>query len=931
MTWLRVFTSRFLALFHRRRFDQRADEEVRFHLEMEIEENLRRGMSLEEAQRAARMKFGNVTLAKEDSREAWGFGWLDRLWQDVRYGVRMLAKSPGFTAVAVLSLALGIGATTAIFSIFDTVFLRPLPFPKPDRLVGLWETETDKPDSRWSVSEETFRDWREQSRSFEELALTNPNMPFAVTGVEQSEQLDGRYVTEGYFEILGGRTCHGQSEQLDGRYVTEGYFEILGGRTCHGRLFTPEDHEETSDSVVILSYGTWQRVFGSDPSVVGRAMNLGGKPRVVVGVMSPEYRSLWGDKIDLWANINTQGHNRKGRYFPVIGRLKPGTDIEKAQAELDVIAAGLAARYPEQKGFGVRVEPLQEYLYGRFRNRLLVFFVAVVFVLLIACANVANLLLMRAAAREKEIAVRASLGAGRPRLIRQLLTESTMLSCMGAGLGLLFAYGVVQVLINVSPEYAIPRANEIAINERILGFTVTIAILTGCLSGLFPALGKSKPDLNESLKEAGRSPTTRPGGQRIQTELVVAQVALSLVLLIGAGLMVHSVWRVLHTNVGFKTDNVVQMSVQLPRFGYFGFASGQDVRGRKRRMKPEGALAIEGIRERLKALPGVTAIGVTNWGVLQGCASRLVSAGSEPLPRVRSGEKVPWACYQPVSPGYFRMLEIPLLKGRVFSEWDSKNSPGVAVISESLAQRYFAGEDPVGKMINLGRWDFKEVDRREVVGVVADARQLVHREPLPALYLPFSQMAEEFFGPQLREHSLVSFVVRAGIDPASLAPAMRRAASEVARDIPVLRIQTVDDIRLQSTRWSRFYAWLLAAFAVTALVLAVVGVSGVTSYAVTQRTHEIGVRMALGARPADIVRLIMRRGIVMTVIGVAIGVGGAFGLTRFLESQLSEVEPTDPLTFTTVSVLLGLTALLACFLPARRAARVNPMNALRHE
>jgi putative ABC transport system permease protein len=903
MRWWHQFLFRFDRIVHWREADQDLEEEIRSHIELEIEDNIDRGMPPEEARRAARVKFGSATLAKEDSRAVWGGLWAEQLWQDLRYGARVLTKSPGFAATAVVSLALGIGATTAVFSIVDTIFLRPLPYPEPDRLVDIHERRLDNPDPHtWElVSTPTFRDWEKQSQSFEEMA----------------EYVDGQFVFNG----------SDRSEQVLVRHVSEGYFHVLGAHACQGRVLIPDDYAPGQPTRAVLSYPAWQRLFGSNPSIIGSAFKLEGKLISVIGVMSPEYQPLGGDKIDFW--IRNWMDKRELRMWFVIGRLKPGISIEKAQAEMDVIEARLARQYPEQKGYGARILPLQVYMYGWRKNQFLAFFGAVVLVLLIACMNVANLLLARGATRGKEMAVRSSLGAKRARLVRQLLTESMLLSVLGAGLGLLLAYAGVRFAVYASPEYAIPRADEISISLRMLGFTVLVTLLTGWLFGLFPALRASKPDLTESLKEGRQRPVVRVGRCRVQSVLVIGQIGLSLLLLIGAGLMIHNVWRVLHASFGFNTDHLAQMSIQLPQFEYMEHIG----EGSFARMKPKTALTIQGIEERLRALPGVRAVSVTSSGVFFGCNGRPMSAEGPP----RRQDTGPVTCYEPVSPGYFGMLEIPVFKGRVFTDRDSGSSPPIAIISQSVAQRFFPGQDPIGKIINIGIWESDDFERRQVVGVVADIRWHVNGRTLSAVYYPYSQLPAQFhwlYG--VNERLLVKFLVRSAADPAALVRAMDRVVPEVARDVLISAAETVDNTRRSTLKMSRYFTWLLVAFAGTALALAAVGVFGVMSYEVARRTHEMGIRMALGANPGDVLRLILRNGILMTSVGLAIGLGSSLALARFLESRLgelgaTEVKPTDPATLAVVSLFLALVALLACYIPARRAARMDPTTSLRYE
>lgn len=894
-------------LFQKERVERELDEEVRAYIDLVTEEKVKSGLSPQEARRAALLESGGVEQVKEQVREVRIRTLPETLWRDLRYGARVLRKNPGFTAVAVLSLALGIGATTAVFSIVDTIFLRPLPYPEPNRLVAIYESRLDKPEPEdfSEVSTPTFQDWKKQTQSFEILTQSLGPVTFILNRSDRSEKIRIQY-------------------------VSDGYFRMLGAKACQGSLLLPEDFKVGQSQRGVLSFEAWQRLFGSDPSIVGSTIMVDAKLRQVVGVMCPGFREIsHGSEVALWLGVNWVD-KREVRMWEVFGRLKPGISIEKAQAELDVIEARLAQQYPdEQKGYGARIEPLQVYLYGDYKRLFLVFFGAVGLLLLIACTNVANLVLARAATREKEIAVRASLGAGRGRLVRQLLTESMVLSGLGAALGLPLAYGGVRLAVYLSPLYAIPRADELSVDVRILAFVVMVTSLTALLFGLFPALGASKPDLNESLKEGGRKPAEHRGARRIQGALVVVQIAFSLVLLVVAGLMIHNVWRMLHVNVGFNTDNLTQMDIQLTRYEYMEHLSEGSPFAR---MKPKAALTVQGIAGRLQGLPGVSAVSVAGSGVLWGCNTRPVSPGGPPRRDYEQG-----VCYEPVSPGYFRMLEVPVFKGRVFTDGDSRSSPPVAIISQSVARQYFPGQDPIGKMINIGIWEADEFERRQVVGVVGDVRWSMRSLLHSAVYYPYLQVPAQFHWQYGDELLTVCFLVRSATDPASLARVMGRAVSEVAKDVVIGDTWTANYTRWQNTERTQFYTWLLAVFAGTALVLAAVGVVGLMSYAVNHRTHEIGVRMALGAHPHDVLRLILRTGICLTLIGLAVGLGAAMTLMRIMGSQLpwgtalNEVKPTDPATLLVVPLLLAVVALLACYIPARRATTIAPMAALRHE
>ena len=830
-------------------------------------------------------------------------GFFACLRQDLSYGVQNLIRNPGFATVAIVSLAFGIGAVTAIFSIFDVIWLRPLPYKHEDRMVIVSQVKLDNPRNTMNTTLDTFLEWREQSTSFENLDFQF-TLPLTLVG--------------------GARP-----ERTAARQVTEEYFDTLDGKASLGRLFLPEDYSLNSPPSVVLSYPLWQRLFNSDPGVIGKKVELDMGVRTVIGVMSADYKPLYGDEVDLWlpwlpqyARINAIA---TGQYFRVIGLLKDGTDLRTAQAEMDVVASRLAAKNPELKGIGARIQPLQDYLYGGWGRRFLAFFGAVVFVLLIACANVANLLLARASSRDKEMAVRASVGAGRPRLIRQMLTEGFLLAGLGAALGLFLAFLAVKLLINVNPG-AIPRGGEIGFNLHILGFAVLLALLCGLLFSLPPAFRASKPDLTESLKDSGYRSASRFGGRRTHGVLVVLEIALSLVLLIGAGLMIFNIWHVMQTDVGFNADNLIMMQLNMPTSQYM-----DQVRPLWWKEKPRAKLARQEIREELQALPGVRKASIAATPPLSGCTPRFFGIGSRQPPN--PGSNAPIVCLQPVTPDYFQTLQFPLTKGREFTEQDNENSQPVAIISENMARQYFPDGEPIGKTLNLGRLDMP-ADREpplRIVGIAADVRQNLLGTPMPAVYMPYSQLPETFYFMHLLPRATQSFVVRTEVEPATLKTALQDIASDVAKDAVVLNIHTIDDVKSQFLQAVRMYALLLIMFAAIAVTLAVVGVFGVMSYSVTQRTREIGIRMALGARRRAVVRLIMGQGLLMILFGLAIGLAGAFGLTRYLRSLLFDVKPTDPLTFILASVGLFIVALIACFIPAFRAARVDPVTTLRHE
>ncbi|MBV8856909.1 MAG: ABC transporter permease [Acidobacteria bacterium] len=814
---------------------------------------------------------------------------MDTLWQDIRFGVRMLWKARGLTAIAVLALALGIGANSAIFSAVNALLLRPLPYDKPDQLVVLWENNQQLNLEKNEASPANFNDWREQAGSFKELAAF-------------------------MYEPLNLTSKGGEPEWAMGSDVTPNMMSMLGLRPALGRAFTPEEGKSGADPVLIISHSLWQRRFGGDPSVLGQSLTLNGKSYAVVGVMPKDFHfdiiATRGFQlpvsIDVWMPLALDGEmaaDRASHFLNVMGRLKDDRAVTQAQAELDTISARLQQKYPEtNQGRRVRVVPLKEELFG---NISLIFFVllgAVGFVLLIACANVANLLLARAAARRREMAVRIALGAGRARLARQLLTESLLMALLGGALGLALAYAATNLLVALAPSN-IPRIETIGIDARVLGVTFLISLVTGFLFGLAPALQASQVDLNETLKEGGRTQGAGTAGNRALSLLVVSEVALSLVLLIGAGLMIRSFVSLQQVDPGFNAHNVLTAWLYLPPTKY-----------------DEGPKMLafhEQLTERISHLPGVKAVSTVSDLPLGGTGMTMgfqVEGSPEPLP----GQK-PEANYRVIAPSYFDVMGVSLMRGRAFTEQDRDGSPGVVVVNQTLAQRYWPGQDAVGKRISFGG---AEGPWLSVVGVVADVkhRQLDARPEVEA-YVPYKQ----------NPWPLVILTVRTEGDPLALAGAVRRAAREVDPDQPVFGIKTMEQHLSDSVAARRLAMTLLGGLAALALLLSTVGIYGVISYFVTQRTQEIGIRMALGARQSDVLRLVVGRGLRMAAIGVVIGLLAAFALTRVMTSILYGVGATDLLTFIAVPSLLIAVALLASFLPARRATRLDPLNALRHQ
>jgi predicted permease len=800
------------------------------------------------------------------------------LLQDTRYGARMLRKSPGLTSVAVLSLALGIGAISTIFSFVNGIMLRPLPYQEPERLVLLDETAFKQGVASMGVSFPNFVDWREQNQAFEDIAVYQP----------------------GGFAIAGGA----EPEQLKGAFVSQGLFEILGIAPILGRTFTADEDQPDHDQVVILSYGLWQRRFGADPNILGQTLLLNNRSRTVIGVMPkgfqfPEVAEAWGPLA-----LNTKIYTRTDHGLESIARLKPGVTLEFAQAEMISIAANIEQQNPvTNEGLSVSLISLRAGLVGDYKKALLILLGVVGFVLLIACVNVANLLLARATARQKEIAIRAALGANRRRIFRQLLTESLLLGLISGALGLVLALWGMELLLSAIP-IDIPFWMKFDLDGRVLGFTAACSLLTGFVFGTVPALEASNPDLNETLKEGGRS-SAGGGRHRLRSLLVVAEIALSLVLLVGAGLMMRSFISLQNVNAGIKPEGVLTMYIALPGAKYRG---------------PEKRIAFfSQLLERVRAIPGVQSAGTNsglplsgnNWG------RSLTVEGRQVL----SVGEAPSINHCVITPNYFGAMGIPILKGRDFDERDTRDATKVTIIDERLAREYWPDDDPLGKRIRFGPPEDNE-PWHTIVGVVREVKHdRLDASTRKSVYLPFPQ----------RTISGMSLAIRTGGRPESLISAVRGQVRELDPDLPVTRVMPMTEIVARSVWQPRLYTALFGVFAAVALILATVGIYGVMSYAVTQRTREIGLRMALGAQRQDVLKLVVGHGVVITAIGVGAGLAAAVALTRLMSSLLFGVTATDPITFAAVSVLLAGVALAACFVPARRAAKVDPMVALRYE
>ncbi len=808
----------------------------------------------------------------------------DEMFQDLRFGLRMLLKHKGFTAIAILTLSLGVGANTAIFSVVNAVLLRPLPFAEPERLVwfGGW-TGADK---EQGVTPADFLDYREQSQSFTQIAAS---------------------VSDGIAMNLSG---DGEPERLKGGYVTANYLDVFGVKPALGRTFAAEEglegiSMEGGDRVVVLSHALWQRRFGSDPAIINQTITLDKRNVTVIGVMPPQFQYPPG--VELWlpfrfpASPQSAFRSRQFHFLRPVARLKPGVTRAQAQAEVEIIARQLQSLYPKTNANqSLFLTPLQERLVGNVRLTLLTLLGAVGCVLLIACANVANLLLARASARGREIAVRSALGASRGRVVRQLLTESLALALLGGLGGMLLAKWGVKLLVALSEGY-LPRADEVRINATVFGFTLAVALGAGLLFGLAPALQSARLDLTEALKEGGRAAGSGARRHRTLNLLVVGEVALAMMLLIGAGLLLNSFIRLQQVSPGFDEKNLLTARIDIPN----PYAQPE----KKQQF-------FEQLQQRVAALPGVEAVGlVTELPLARQSADHTfrIERRPEPLP----GQN-PHADIRAVNHDYFRAMRIPLLKGRYFTEADVRVNAKVVLISEELARLYFAGENPIGQRLLRGA--FGEAPTEEIIGVVGDVRHRGLDIGLrPTIYSPTLSLG------------FTNLVIRTTNDPVNLAAAVRREVAAIDPNQPVANVKTMERWVSESVAQPRFRTLLLGLFSGAALLLAMVGVYGVMSYAVSQRVHELGVRMALGARAGDVLRLVIGQGMKLAVAGVAIGMAGAFALTRLIKDLLFGVRATDPATFATFALLLTGVALVACYLPARRATKVDPMVALRHE
>ena len=861
-------------------------EELESHLQMHIADNVRSGMSPAEARRQALIKLGRLEQVKEECRDAWGVRIINELAQDIRYGLRQLRRNPGFTAVAVLTLALGIGANTAIFSIVDAVLLRPLAYPHPDQLVLLFNVPLEQPDALGAVSWRDFTEIREQNRVFSRMG-GNAFHDLTLTGA-------------------------GEPSIVNTADVTPEIFPLLDAKPLAGRTLLPEDGRQGAAPVAVLSENLWRSRFGSNPALIGQSINLDMRSFTVVGILPASFRYPDGAAHqDVWIPIAQDpvfGPLTRKPGIPVmsgIGRLKRGVSIAQAQADMNTLSARLAKEFPAQdSGRRLRIESFPQFVVGNVKTALLILLGAVGLVLLIACANIANLLLSRGTSRSREIAMRMALGAERSRVVRQLLTESALLGLLGGAAGVAIAAVSVWSFRPFLPA-DLTRISSIHVGGPVFLFALLVSLAAALVFGLAPSLFATRSNLQTSMQEGGERAGQR-GGRFLRSFLASAEISLAVVLLVGGGLLIRSFARVTSVDPGFDPQNVIEAEVSLPQFEYSTPQQWTDFSNQ--------------LLERLRSQPGMrdSAIAAPLPMDRQGEASfTFTIVGNPPL----QPGKPNTADYATVSPEYFHVMRIPLLRGRFFSEQDSPSNPKVAIISSALARRYFPNQDPLGREMKFGFPPNVNVSR-EIVGIVGDVRDVsLSQKPGPMMYVPFAQAP--LWGGEV--------VARSSMDASSVAAGIRQAVHSIDKNLPVTDVNSFPQVLNTSVAQERFRTLLMASFSIIALLLAAVGIFGVISFSASQRTREIGIRMALGAERRDVLAMVVGQGLRLALIGVAVGIVGAFALTRFLSTLLYGITPTDPVTFTAVSLILVAVALLACYIPARRAAKVDPMVALRYE
>lgn len=867
-----------------KRLLQDLDQEIREHIELETQENIDRGMAPVEARYAALRKFGNVTRAKEDAREVWIVRWLEQLLLDVRFALRLLWKAPSYTAVAILTVALGIGANAAIFSIFYATLLAPFPYPEPDQLVVVW---TNVDGNRRPVSTGDYLDWKRESKSFQILG--------AVYGEEFNVSTNGE-----------------QPEQIEGSYLTPGFLDqLIGDKPFMGRYALPEEAEPGKDHVVVITHKLWQRYFNADPNILGKQVHLNGEPYTVIGVQPPGQPDRLGRQLVVPMAFRPEQLNHDFRWLVVLGRLKPGVTLAQANADVNEVADHIAESYPKSnKGLHARVDPLKnDFLDPEVQTILKLLQGVVAFVLLIACVNVANLLLARGMSRQKEIAVRSSIGASRQQIFRQFLIESLLLALIGGAVGVGLAYALMKVILVAMPPFVLLSEADVRMSVPVLLFTLVATIVAGVLFGCVPAWHATQVNLNEALKDSG-GPLRGSGRHRLRRMLVIAEFALALSLLAGGGLALHSLWNLEHLDLGFRSDHLLTFDLPV-------------MKGRLTDA-PKIISFYQNISDRIQALPGVTAVSVSRGMPLLG---RTFGMGIE-IAGNEKGDQAsrPLAHFNMVTPGFFKAFEIRMTKGRPFGEQDDAGNAHVAVVNETFVRKYLTGLDPLTQQVLVeqlipGVTKFGPQIAWQIVGVYRDVRNGSPLEDEPEMDVPFAQSP----WPQ------AMVALRSTEDPEVLGKSISGIVQSLDAELPVMNLRTMDQMLHEMLSGIRFMAFLFAGFAAVALVLAAVGIYGVMSFTVAQRSHEIGLRMALGAGRGRVLALILKEGMSLAVVGFALGMVGAYGTGKMMSSVFLRMAGFDYGAFGAVAAVLLLAGLLACFIPAHRATRVDPMQALRRE
>ena len=863
-------------LLHAKQSEQELDAEMHFDLEQRIEANVRAGMTRQKAEFDARREFGSIALAKEECRDERPARWFEDLWLDVRFGLRMLRKNRGFTVIAILTLALGIGANTAIFSVVNAVLIRPLPFAQPDRLVRIFETNNKLHLSQFSSSVPNYLSWKEQAQCFDQMGII------------------------GFVSL--NLTGAGDPEQFNATSISPSLMPLLGLQPVIGRGFRDDEEKPGSAPVVMLSEGLWKRRFGGDATLIGRTVTLNGTAYTVVGITPPALALLTGSDVNVPLTINAAAENRLNHVTLAVARLKPGITLAQAKAEMNAVSHRVGQQFPEVKDWGVQLSTFSEWIVGdQLRTVLIVLLCAVMFVLLIACANMANLLLARAAGRQQEIAVRLALGAGRRRLIRQLLTESMLLSLLGGVAGVFAAYWVVRAMGTSLPAGLLP-ISDVNVDSTVMIFALGISLCTGILFGLAPALQTAKSDLISVLKQGGRSGAAgaRP---TLRKALIASELALATVLLVGAGLLMQSLFRMQAVTLGYQPENLLTFQLAPPASKYPGLAKTWTL--------------YKSLIDSLQSVPGVRGAAISSglpFGGGNYTRTPMAPLGPSKLP---VGDAIP-IDWRIVSPDYFKTMEIPLLRGRLFDEHDDANSAPVMVVSKVTAETLWGADDPVGKVIRI----VGSGKQFSVIGVVGDVRNTaLNQDPIAATYMSAA----------FRQMALMDVVVRTQGNPNAAIAGVRQKLQEVDSDLPMASVRTMQEWISTSAAQPRLNSALLEIFSLVALLIAAIGIYGVLSYSVNQRTREIGVRVALGAQRSDVVRLVAREGMLIALAGIGAGLAAAFAISRVIASLLYGIQAHDLLTFAGVAVVLLFVAAIACYLPAIRATRIDPIVALRYE